>query len=131
MRLSKPTKHAFNTEGVSLTEPEHESSCDINIMVKSALRGLQVRSGPQPQFGYDDTTLDAVTHRIQKQELENELKISAKAELEPQFADFIPQSIKQKFGFKTKIIKEEQLPLTPEPTPAPIPPKRDPNANQS
>lgn len=127
MIMYEPTKHAFFCTGESLTEPEHMESCDINTMVRNAARGLQVRGGPQPVFGYDDTTMDGVQFRIQKEALEKELQASAKNEIEPQFADFIPESVKKKFGFKTKQAKpvEEQLPLTPpgppstEPTPKP------------
>lgn len=100
--LSKPSKHAFNTVGASLTEPEHAPSCDINKMIKDAKRGLQVRGGKQPRFGYDDTTMDGVQFRIQKAETEKYLSDLADGQLEEDELKHIPDSIKKKFGFKAK-----------------------------
>lgn len=105
--LNTPSKHAFYTEGDSLTEQEHADSCDINIMLKSAARGLQVRGSGEPQYGYDDTTMDAVQFRIQKARLEEELAETAKAnEFLEKELDLIPKSIREKFGFKKKTVPE-------------------------
>ena len=65
-----PTKYAFHTEGDSLTDQEYKDSCDINKMIAAALRGQDIRgSGPQ-QYGYDDTTMDGVRFRIEKEQLD-------------------------------------------------------------
>lgn len=106
--LSKPSKFAFSTEGDSLVEPEHKDSCDINRMIRDAHRGLQVRGGKKPVFGYDDTTLDAVQFRIQKAETEQYLKDLANEQLDEDELKHIPESIKKKFGFKAK--KAQQKP---------------------
>lgn len=100
--LSKPSKHAFYTEGESLTEAEHKDSCDINRMIKDAKRGLQVRGGKTPKFGYDDTTMDGVQFRIQKAETEKYLRDLADGQLDEDELKHIPDSIKKKFGFKAK-----------------------------
>ena len=57
----QPSKHAFFTEGEDLTEQEHLDSCDINKMVKNAMRGMQVRGGNNPKYGYDDMTMDVLS----------------------------------------------------------------------
>jgi len=69
-----PSKFAFHTEGETLTEQEHKDSCDINKMIRSVKTGQMVRGGGSASYGYDDTTLDAVTFRCQKQQLEAELE---------------------------------------------------------
>lgn len=96
-----PSKHAFYTEGPSLTEQEHKDSCDINIMIKNAHRGMNIRGGSTPQYGYDDTTMDALQFRIQKEKLESELSNVPK-EFEQHELDLIPEPIKQKFGYKLR-----------------------------
>lgn len=102
--LYKPSKYAFLTDGEILTEQEHKDSCDVNKMLAQAKRGYQIRgSNTSPIYGYDDTTMDAVTHRIQKQKLEEELiKISKTSEFTEEELKSIPESIKNKFKFKTK-----------------------------
>lgn len=109
-KLYLSSDYAIYPEGNSLTEQEHTDSCDINKMVKNAARGLQVRGGPQPQFGYDDTTLTGLDVRIQKQQLEESLhKISSENEFSPEELQHIPNDVKSKFKFKTK--KAEQKPV--------------------
>lgn len=103
------SKFAFHTEGESLTEAEHADSCDINRMIASAHRGLQVRGGSAPQYGYDDTTMDGLRFRIEKAKLEEELSETAKAnEFLEEELNRIPEKIRKKFGFKAK--KAEQKP---------------------
>lgn len=110
-----PTKHAFYTEGESLTDQEYKDSCDINKMISRALQGQEIRgSGPQ-QYGYDDTTMDAVTYRIQKEQLEESLSSGPK-EFEKEELDLIPEKVKQKFGFKQKAQKNDE-PKTTKPAP--------------
>lgn len=102
--------HAYFTTGPSLTEQEHTDSCDINKMIKNAHRGLDVRGNPGAErYGYDDTTLDGLTHRIQKEQLENELRETAKSEFTDEELKLIPESIKKKFGFKAKIKKQQNI----------------------
>lgn len=102
----EPDKYAFINEEASLTEQEHIPSCDINIMIKNAQRGLDVRGAPIGQWndsGLDDTTMTGLDYRIQKQRLEAELTEAAqKEEIPEDLAHHIPDSIKQKFGFKIK-----------------------------
>lgn len=113
----KPTKHAFKTEGDSLTEQEHKDSCDINKMIHSISRGQQVRGNPRAnQYGYDDTTMDAVTFRIEKQRLEEQLQEAPK-EIEKSVLDQMPQKVVQKFGFKSKALQNDETKTT---TTAPI-----------
>ena len=69
----QPSKNAFFTNEEELTEQEHLDSCDINKMVKNAMRGMQVRGGRNPVYGYDDMTMGGLKHRILKQQLELEL----------------------------------------------------------
>ena len=99
--LYKPTKFDTPVDPNSLTEQEHKESCDINIMVKSALRGQQIRGGKNPEFGYDDTTMSGLELRIQKQNLEEQLS-SGEKEFEESIFNSIPQVIREKFGFKIK-----------------------------
>lgn len=112
--LHKPTKHArfFEPDPLDLcpdgAEQEHKDSCDINKMIKNVQRGLEIRgSGPQ-QYGYDDTTMDALTLRIQKQQLEEELKKAQSIEFTEEELKAIPDKVKQKFKFKTKAKNESK-----------------------
>lgn len=107
-----PTKHAYHTVGDSLTEPEHQKSCDINHMISDVKRGLQVRGAKsQSIYGVDDTTLDGVQLRIKKEQLETELSKTAQAnEFSPEELKHIPNDVQKKFGFKTK--KESKVPKT-------------------
>lgn len=95
--------HATEVTQESITEQEHKDSCDINKMLKSAQRGLQVRGGPPPVFGPDDTTMTGLQFRQEKARLEHELAESAKAQeyLEGEL-NHIPPDIRKKFGFKQK-----------------------------
>lgn len=95
-------KGAFFTEGLSLTEQEHMDSCDINIMIKSIARGHPVRMGKEPRFGYDDTTIDPVILRIQKEKIEADLTaLAASGEISEDEVKHIPDHIRKKFDFKT------------------------------
>lgn len=100
--MYKPTKFAFHTEGEPLTEQEHKASCDINKMIKNAHRGLPVRGGYAPRYGYDDTTLDGVQFRIQKQMVEDNLNEVSKTEFTQKEFDLIPKDIREKFKFRVK-----------------------------
>lgn len=105
----KPSKNAFYTEGDSLTEQEHKDSCDVNKMIHSAHKGLQVRgSKHKPQYGYDDTTVDAVTFHIQKEEAITGLhETASKNEFESKDLEKIPEDVRKKFGFKKKKSQNE------------------------
>lgn len=84
-------------------EQEHISSCDINKLVKNAANGIPVRGRTSPLvYGEDDTTLDAVQHRIKKQQVEKELSELAKNDLSDEDLQKIPNDIRTKFGFKAK-----------------------------
>lgn len=98
----EPSKYAFVTEGEELTEQEHLDSCDINKMVKNAMRGMQVRGGSNPIYGYDDMTMDGLQHRILKQQLEQELGDLSEGEFDQETLDQIGPEIVKKFGFKLK-----------------------------
>lgn len=100
--LYKPSQFAFYTEGELLTEQEHKNSCDINKMIKNAHRGLPVRGGYSPQYGYDDMTMDGVQFRIQKAELEKSLHEVSETEFSQREFDLIPKEIREKFKFKVK-----------------------------
>lgn len=117
MIMSKPTKHAlhFNLEvEPSLTEQEHLNSCDINIMIRDVNRGIQVRGSNNLQYGYDDTTLDGVQFRIQKQQLESELsELAQKHEFSPEELKLMSPDIQKRFKFKAKPTQSD--PKTPAP----------------
>lgn len=85
-------------------EQEHADSCDVNKMIKRAANGQTIRTSlSQPIYGYDDTTMDAVQYRIQKEQLEKDLNETAKSgELDEAFEKHIPEGIKKKFGLKFK-----------------------------
>lgn len=107
----EPKKGAFFTEGISMTEQEHIHSCDINLMIKSINRGHPVRTSktgpwandPKGNPGhYDDTTIDPVTLRIQKQKIEADLAaLAASGEISEDEVKHIPDHIRKKFDFKT------------------------------
>jgi len=97
----QPSKFAYYTEGDSLTEQEHKDSCDINLMLKNVVRGREVRGGGSTKYGYDDTTMDAVQFRIQKEQLEEQL-LNGQKEFTQKQLDLIPKEIQQKFGYKLK-----------------------------
>lgn len=121
--LYKPTKYAFVTvleDGDKITEQEHTDSCDINKMIRSIDRGQMVRGGGSTIYGYDDTNMDAVQHRILKQQAEEELKAGPK-EFTQEILDLIPASIKQKFGFKLAPKTDESKTNEKAPNPAEIP----------
>lgn len=85
----------------TLTEVEHQDSCDINKMILNAHRGMNIRGGGSNTYGYDDLTMDGVSFRIEKERLENELSQVPK-EMEEEALALIPEKIKTKFGFKVK-----------------------------
>lgn len=106
--LAKPGKYATQIIGESLTEQEHLDSCDINKMLKAASRGQHVRGGKTPKFGFDDTTMDGLQHRIQKQRLENELQQTfSNHEFTEEQINAIPDSVKEKFAGKIKLRKKD------------------------
>lgn len=103
MILYKPSKHAIYPDGESLTEQEHKDSCDINKMIRDAHKGRQVRGGSQPRYGFDDTTVDPINFRIQKEQIENDLSATAKAhEFSPEELKHVHPDVQKKFGFRTK-----------------------------
>lgn len=128
----KHSKHAYYTDPESLTEQEHADSCDINIMIRNAQRGHDIRGGPAPVYGHDDLTIDGVQHRIRKEQTERELAEIARTQ------EFTEEELSQmrlnpeqqkKFGFKVKKkaapppAKNDDQTTKP---PAPQPPKKDP-----
>lgn len=98
-------KYSLHSEGDSLTEQEHKNSCDINLMIKSARNGQNIRGGGSITYGFDDTTMDGLTFRNQKSLIEQEL-LNSEKELPKEALDLIPESIKQKFGFKLRKKKD-------------------------
>lgn len=107
--MYEPCDTAIYTKGESLTEQEHKDSCDINKMVRNAARGLPVRGSGEPRYGYDDTTMDGVSMRIEKERLERELKALANEnELSEKELAMVPASVRKKIQFKTKKEKPEQ-----------------------
>lgn len=90
-----------------LTEQEHIPLCDVNRMVKNAMRGQAVlTNGQQPIYGYDDTTMDGHTLRIQRAQLESELQEFANAnELSEEEAKLIPKTVQEKFKIRIKKAK--------------------------
>lgn len=102
----KTAPDATVVDPISLTEVEHKDSCDINLMYKNIQRGLQVRGGPQPQFGNDDLTISGLDFRIEKQRLEQELgELAHNQEFEESIFKSIPLKIREHFGFKLKKIQ--------------------------
>lgn len=93
------TKFDTPVDPISLTEQEHLDSCDINKMVKAASRGMQVRGGPEPKYGDDDTTMSQLDVRI---ELERNLDIVNNHEFEQKELDHIPKSVQQQFKLRKK-----------------------------
>lgn len=100
----KATKNAFHTEGDTLTEQEHISSCDINIMMKNINRGMHVRGGRQAEYGYDDTTMDGLQYQIMKQNNHEALSQLPK-ELDEETFNVLPPEIHQKYGFIKKVVE--------------------------
>lgn len=126
----QPSKNAFFTNEEELTEQEHLDSCDINKMVKNAMRGMQVRGGRNPVYGYDDMTMDGLQHRILKQQLEQELGDLSETEFDQETLDQIDPEIVKKFGFKLKQVKDlskndDKTTKKEDPTP----PVQNPNPN--
>lgn len=87
-----------------LTEQEHAASCDINVMIRNAHNGLQVRGAEgEPVYGFDDTTMTGLQHRIQKQKLEEELaRVSEEHEFSESELAMMPEKVAAKFKFKKK-----------------------------
>lgn len=87
-----------------LTEQEHIPLCDVNRMVKNAMKGQAVlTSNSQPVYGYDDTTMDGHNLRIQKRALEEQLQEFAQNnELSEDEAQHIPKTIQEKFKIRVK-----------------------------
>lgn len=107
MILAKPTKYAVYPVGDSLTEQEHKDSCDINIMLRNNSRGLQIRGGGSTDYGYDDTTMDAVQFRILKAALEEQLLNGQKEFTQPEL-DLLPPDVIKKFGYT---LKKQAIPV--------------------
>lgn len=116
--LSTPSQYAFFTEGESLTETEHAPSCDINLMLRNAARGLNVRGSYNPgTYGYDDTTMDGVQFRIQKEQIESELQQLQDGdheftEQELAAIDKISPHLRKKYNLKIKSQKNDDQTTT-------------------
>lgn len=59
--------------GTILTEPEHLKSCDVNHMVKQALRGLPVRTKKIATYGDDLMFASKSELLLKKQELQEQI----------------------------------------------------------
>lgn len=95
--------NAVINDEASLTEQEWKDSCDINKMIRGALKGAIMNGSPNPAvFGYDDTTLDGVTHRINLQKSHEAMEKLSKEELEPLAYENIPDHIRKKFKLRKK-----------------------------
>lgn len=101
--LYKPEKYAYYTEGDSLTEQEHKDLCDANIMIKRAAQGKTILTRDVAGYGYDDTTLDGLQFRIQKQQLEEELNESLQNEFTEEEAKAIKESLPERFHERVKV----------------------------
>lgn len=137
MYLPEPSKHAFFTEGLSLTEQEHAKECDINVMLKKAARGLPVAGGAPQLYGHDDLTVDGVQHRINLEASHAELsRLARENEFDEDELKRIPLSVIKKFGFKAKKKDPTPKPASKndddlnddeiQPSPDPQPPKEKP-----
>lgn len=94
-------------EHQDLTEQEHKNSCDINHMMRSLARGVEVRGSNNLSYGYDDTTMSGLEMRIQKANLERDLAETAKThEFDEEEFKQIPEHLQKKFGFKQKSPKK-------------------------
>lgn len=102
--LYEPSPYAVYCEGESLTEPEHKDSCDINKMIKAAHRGIDLRGNPHPgEYGYDDTTMDGLTFRIEKEKIERELAESLnEAEFTDEHEKLLPDEVKRRYKIRKK-----------------------------
>lgn len=101
--LYKPSKWAIVNDEPSLTEQEHKDSCDINKMIRAIERGQQVRGGREQQYGHDDLTMDALQHRILKQQTEESLtELFENNELSEEDIQKLPQAVIQKFKIRKK-----------------------------
>lgn len=131
--LGKTPPFATVIEGESMTEQEHLDSCDINKMIHAVHRGQMIRGGKPPQYGYDDTTMDGVTHRIKKEQVEKELStIARENEFTQEELDKIPENVQKRFKFKKKALNDDKTtnnglpskePKPQEPSPPSEPPK--------
>jgi len=97
-------KHALICTDESQTEKEHKDSCDINIMLKKAFKGQQIRmSSSQPIYGHDDTTISGLDHRINKQRTEEELSQTFNdVEFSEKEKELFHPEIQKKFKIKVK-----------------------------
>lgn len=77
----------------------------------AALRGQDIRGGIPPQYGYDDMNMSGLDHRIQKQNIEDQLKTGPQEFSEEEFS-LIPKSVAEKFGFKKKAPKNDESKTT-------------------
>lgn len=108
---SSPSKHAKIITQPSLTEEEHGPSCDINLMLKNAARGMQIRgAGYHPISGVDDLTMDAITyHQMKSENLENLRSLAQGNEFSEEVLKTLPQKIREKFGFKVETKKPNDV----------------------
>lgn len=104
--MYKNPPDAIMPVGESLTEQEFADSCDINKMVRNMLNGMPARAGDPVLYGYDDTTIDGLQHRINLQkakEIEQELEEFAKNnEVEDVVFDAFNEHLRQKIKLRKK-----------------------------
>lgn len=105
--LYEPEEYAYYTVGDSLTEPEHKDMCDANIMIKRAIQGKSILTRNPGSYGYDDTTLDGVQFRIQKQQLEQELSESLQNEFTEEEAKQLKASLPEHMHERIKVKREQ------------------------
>jgi len=128
-KMYEPTKHAIFFKPSELdicpegAEQEHKDSCDINKMIAKAARGQDIRGNPSEQiYGYDDTTMDGLTHRINKEQLERELQSTMSTELFTQEEiSLMPKSVVERFKPRVR----PAVPASEASPSIPVPPKAD------
>lgn len=90
-------------EDDSLTEQEHMPSCDVNLMVRDASRGMMVRGQPIAGYGYDDMNMSQLDVRMAKERLQSDLeKIASEQEFSEEEFAAIPQNVKEKVSFRVR-----------------------------
>lgn len=98
------SKHALINNEESLTEQEHLESCDINIMIYNAHRGMEIPGGGPTEGGYDDTTLSGLDLRIQ---LDQDLNKMAEEGITKEEYNNLHPTIRRTKKFKLKKTQEE------------------------
>lgn len=107
-----PSKYAYYTSDEILVEQEHAVECDANVIIKRAANGQSVRTRVPGPYGYDDTTLDGVQHRIIKEQLKEELDETLEQEFDEQDAEKIKSALPENYAKKVKIKRKQDPDLS-------------------